>query len=86
MKVQEAQHDKEVAEARASRAEDLEEENRELQAEYQSLEDKFMRIDAVGGPTAGRSALETFDRQHQHERQHKQKIEKVRTISDGRCV
>ncbi|GMH77661.1 hypothetical protein TrRE_jg7069 [Triparma retinervis] len=81
MKVQEAQHDKEVAEARASRAEDLEEENRELQAEYQSLEDKFMRIDAVGGPTAGRSALETFDRQHQHERQHKQKIEKLQEVA-----
>ena len=55
----------------------------EIKADYQSLEDKFMRIDALGGTgqPAGRSALESLDRQHTHDRQHKQKIDKLQEVA-----
>ncbi|GMH78351.1 hypothetical protein TL16_g07766 [Triparma laevis f. inornata] len=80
MKLQEAQHDKEVADSRAGRAEEYEEQVRELSEQNRYLEDQVTRLcEAPFLSNSGvKSAVTDFDRQ---ERQHKQKIEKLQEVA-----
>jgi hypothetical protein len=80
LKLQEAQHDKEVAESRASRAEEYEEEVRMLQEQNLFLEDKVTRLCEApfldgGGASTVRS---DFDRQRG---QHKRQLEKLQEVA-----
>ncbi|GMH97812.1 hypothetical protein TrST_g7069 [Triparma strigata] len=80
MKLQEAQHDKEVADSRAGRAEEYEEQVRELSEQNRYLEDQVTRLcEAPFLSNSGvKSAVTDFDRQ---ERQHKQKIDKLQEVA-----